>query len=59
MRILRDPSLILLVVLLIATLGAFLLGILPYPVGVLVLVVLIMIRIRSIKTSGGKPHKAP
>jgi hypothetical protein len=54
MAILRDPYVILLVVLLAVTLGAFFLGILPYPVGVLVLVVLLMMRVRSLRNSANK-----
>ncbi|MFC1580203.1 hypothetical protein ACFL4N_04760 [Thermodesulfobacteriota bacterium] len=59
MAILRDTYVILLAVLLISTLAAYFLEILPYPVGIMVLAVLLMIRVRSIRTSGGKPHKIP
>jgi hypothetical protein len=57
MKILRDPYVILLAILLIATLAAFFLGVLPYPVGVLVLVVLLMFRIRSIRNPEDRTSK--
>jgi hypothetical protein len=59
MTILRDPYVILLVILLMATLGAYLLGVLPYPLGVLVLVVLLMMRIRRLRHAGDRPHRKP
>ena len=52
MTILRDRYVMLLAVLLALTLGAFFLGILPYPVGILVFGVLLMMRVRSLRGSG-------
>jgi uncharacterized membrane protein YjgN (DUF898 family) len=54
MAIFRDPIVILLAFLLIVTLGAFFLGILPYPLGVLLLVVLLMMRVRSLRNAANK-----
>jgi uncharacterized membrane protein YjgN (DUF898 family) len=54
MVILRDPIVILLAFLLIVTLGAFFLGFLPYPLGVLLLVVLLMMRVRSLRNAANK-----
>jgi len=59
MAILRDPYVILLGCLLILTLGAFFLGILPYPVGVLVLVVLLMMRIGSLRKNQSHRGERP
>jgi uncharacterized membrane protein YjgN (DUF898 family) len=54
MAIFRDPIVILLAFLLIVTLGAFFLGILPYPLGVLLLVVLLMMRVRSLRNAANR-----
>jgi hypothetical protein len=59
MAILRDPYVILLAILLILSLGAYLLGFLPYPVGIMVLVVLLMIQLRNIRSLADKPHDTP
>ena len=55
MVILRDPYIILLAVLLIGTLGAFVLGFLPYPIGTLLLLVLLMMRLRALRRPGNQP----
>jgi hypothetical protein len=57
MTILRDPYIILLLVLLMMTLAAFLLRLLPYPVGILVLIALIMMRIRSVRNKQQGRHR--
>jgi hypothetical protein len=49
MKILLDPYVLVALILLMMTLGAFFSGIIPYPVGILVLVVFLMMRIRFIR----------
>ena len=48
----RDPLLVGLLALLLASVMAFLLGIIPYPLGLLVLVILIVARAMHLKGSG-------
>jgi 1,4-dihydroxy-2-naphthoate octaprenyltransferase len=57
MKIFRDPYIILLLVLLMMTLAAFLLRLLPYPVGILVLIALIMMRIRFVRNKQQGRHR--
>jgi hypothetical protein len=59
MTTLRDPYVMLLAVLLALTLGGYFLGILPYPVGILVLGVLLMMRVRSLRGSGKNRRTRP
>jgi hypothetical protein len=57
MTIFRDPYIILLLVLLMMTLGAFLFRLIPYPVGILVLIALIMMRMRSVRSKQRGSHR--
>lgn len=49
MKIRFDPALLALIVLLSLTLTGFLLGVLPYPVGIIVLIVFIFVRIQQLQ----------
>ena len=48
----RDPLLVGLVAVLLASVTLFLLGIIPYPLGLLVLMVLIVARVMYLRDSG-------
>jgi len=52
-----DQNLLLLIVLLVLSLGAFLIGFIPYPVGLLFLSVLIMLRFDRMRKEKEKKEK--
>ncbi len=52
MNRLADPVVLLLLALLLATLAAFLIGVFPYPFGLLVLVVLLAGRLMQLQGTG-------
>jgi len=52
-----DQNLLLLIVLLVLSLGAFLIGFIPYPIGLLFLSVLIMLRFDRLRKEKEKKEK--